>query len=64
MNFFSNLAFNMRSPGISAIVCVWTTCITMIAVHGEGDLAKLCVGALSVFGGFLLGAIGIGKCTS
>ncbi|MCK1533159.1 MULTISPECIES: hypothetical protein [unclassified Bradyrhizobium] len=58
MNPFKSIILSLQATGISAIVCVWIVCMTLLAIFAPNTPgAKTAMTILSIFGGALMTAM-------
>ncbi|BCQ23112.1 hypothetical protein NK8_12370 [Caballeronia sp. NK8] len=58
MDFLKNVKLSLQASGPAAVICVWLICFTAIAIMATGENAKVALGTLGGFGGFLLVTFG------
>jgi len=57
MEFFKNIAVNLKATGPAAVMCVWVICVTLLGIFGSGPMASSAFGLLAFFGGAVLYAL-------
>jgi len=55
MNFFRNIAVNLKATGPAAVLISLIGCITLLGLFGQSDLAKSALNILA----FVTGALGL-----
>lgn len=61
MNFFSNIALNLRANGPAAVMCTWIVAFTLLALLGHGELAGRALTVLTIVGGMIFASFGLLK---
>ena len=54
MQFFRNIAVNLKATGPAAVMAIWVVCVTLLGIFGSGEMARSAFGLLAFFGGAVL----------
>ncbi len=54
MEFFKNIAVNLKATGPAAVMAIWVVCVTLLGIFGSGEMARSAFGLLAFFGAAVL----------